>query len=308
MKLRQLLVVIDPVQEQQPALRRAVVLARASGAAIELLAVEYQSALDGSLLLAQQRQEDARDSLLADRRQALEQLIQPLRDEGLHLRVEVRWGKSQYKAILARVAELQPDLLLKSTQHHSLLRQLLLSNTAWQLIRHCPVPLWLVQHGEWTGHKLCAALDPLHDADKPAALDHQLIAAARELGASLGLQDHYLHCYAALPHSLLFDAELVADYQHYSSLCHERHRAAFTRLLEPYPIPATQRHLLEGFAEETIPRFVREQGIDLLLIGAIARGQLDNALIGNTAERVLEAVDCDLLVLKPHREGSAAQQ
>lgn len=34
-------------------------------------------------------------------------------------------------------------------------------------------------------------------------------------------------------------------------------------------------------------------------MGAIARGHLDTALIGHTAERVLEAVDCDLLVIKP---------
>jgi len=57
---------------------------------------------------------------------------------------------------------------------------------------------------------------------------------------------------------------------------------------------------------------VAEQHIDLLLIGAIARGQLDNALIGNTAERVLEEVDCDLLVLKPlpkdEPQGSETEQ
>src|SRR5690606_6698768 len=110
-------------------------------------------------------------------------------------------------------------------------------------------------------------------------------------------------------HSLLFDAQLLEDYSAYTAESAALHRGAFQQLLEPYAIPATQRHLLDGFAEETIPHFVREQRIDLLLIGAIARGQLDNALIGNTAERVLEAVDCDLLVLKPQRaaapEGSA---
>ncbi|OOK86569.1 universal stress protein, partial [Pseudomonas aeruginosa] len=45
--------------------------------------------------------------------------------------------------------------------------------------------------------------------------------------------------------------------------------------------------------------FVRANDIDLLLMGAVARGHLDNALIGQTAERVLEEVECDLLVLKP---------
>ena len=41
------------------------------------------------------------------------------------------------------------------------------------------------------------------------------------------------------------------------------------------------------------------RGIDLLLMGAVSRSHLDRALLGNTAERILEAVHCDLLVLKP---------
>ena len=51
--------------------------------------------------------------------------------------------------------------------------------------------------------------------------------------------------------------------------------------------------------EESIPRFVEDNGVDLLIMGAISRGSLENALIGNTAERVLENSDCDLLVIKP---------
>ena len=80
----------------------------------------------------------------------------------------------------------------------------------------------------------------------------------------------------------------------------ERHRQAFDDLLAAYPeIAAERRHLLAGYAEQAIPDFVRANDIDLLLMGAVARGHLDNALIGQTAERVLEEVECDLLVLKP---------
>lgn len=306
MKLRQLLVVIDPSQPEQPALQRAALLARASGAAIELLLVEHQSALEGSLLLTPQLQTRAREALLAELDLALEGHARPLRDEGLRVTVQVRWGKPLHRMILARIDELQPDLVFKSARHHGLLKQLLLGNSCWQLIRKCPVPLWLVQHRDWQGRRLCAALDPLHQADKPAALDHLLIAAARELATGLGLEDHYLHSHAALPHSLLFDAELIADYESYKARCAAQHRDAFEQVLAPYAIADERCHLVEGFAEQTLPNFVREQGIDLLLMGAIARGQLDNALIGNTAERVLEAVDCDLLVLK--MPSASAQQ
>ncbi|SDI29986.1 universal stress protein E [Pseudomonas benzenivorans] len=299
MNLQQLLVVIEPHQPQQPALERAVWLARQNQAQLHLLLVEYHAGVDVSHLFDSALQARARAALLEQRGTWLEELVAPLRAEGLQLHLDVRWGRPQHNLVLEKVAEINPGLVLKSAGHSSLLRRLLPSNTGWQLVRHCPVPLWLVQHGEWQGRKLCAALDPLHSADKPAALDHQLIRTAIELSRQFGLQAHYLHSYAPLPRTLVFDAELVADYEGYVARSAQQHREAFEQLLGQYPIALPDTHLLEGFAEEVLPRFVREHDIDLLLMGAIARDHLDTALIGHTAERVLESVECDLLVLKP---------
>lgn len=309
MEFQSLLVVIDPSQTEQPALQRAAWLARQTAAHLELLLCEHQASLDGHRLLDAATRDKARAALLQQRREWLERLAQPLREEGLTVACELRWGKPLHQQILNRVTELQPDLLFKAARNHGLWRRLFLSNSCWQLIRHSPVPLWLVHHGQWSGHnRLCAALDPLHSADKPAALDHRLIRASQQLAERLGLQPSYLHCYAPLPRSLLFDAELVADYEDYVQACAAEHRQAFDALLGQYPQAASQGRLLQGYAEELIPQFVREQHIDLLLMGAVSRGHLDTALIGNTAERILEEVDCDLLVFGSAAKSSAREK
>lgn len=308
MNLQHLLVVIEPEQNQQPALERAAWLARRHPVQLHLLLVEYHAALDASHLFDPGMQARTRAALLEQRTTWLEELVAPLRAEGLQLHLDVRWGRPQYDLVLEKVAEMTPGLVLKSAGHSGLLRRLLLNDSSWQLIRHCPAPLWLVQQGEWQGHKLCTALDPLHSADKPAALDHQLIQAALALSQALGLHADFVHSYAPLPRTLVFDAELVANYDDYVALSARQHREAFEQLLAPYAIAEADRHLLEGFAEEVLPRFMREQNIDLLLMGAIARGHLDTALIGHTAERMLEHVECDLLVLKPEVKGSVPRQ
>ncbi|UTW06883.1 universal stress protein [Pseudomonas benzenivorans] len=308
MHLHQLLVVIEPHQSLQPALERAVWLARNSQAQLYLLLVEYSAALDASRFFDSALQVRARAALLEQRGTWLEELVAPLRAEGLELHLDVRWGKPPHALIEEKVAEMSPDLVLKSMAHENLLQRLLHSNSCWQLVRHCPVPLWLVQQGEWQGRNLCAALDPLHSADKPAALDHQLIRTAIGLSEQLGLQAHYLHCHAPLPRSLVFDAELVTNYEDYVTRSGAQHREAFEQLLGQYPIALPDTHLVEGFAEEALPHFVGERQIDLLLMGAIARGQLDTALIGHTAERILDSVSCDLLILKPETPGSAEEQ
>jgi universal stress protein E len=302
MNLQRLLVVIDAEHQQQPALQRAVDIARQVGAELHLLKVEYHPSLETGLL-DNRLLNRARDAILQQSCEDLRASVAHLSDEGFKIQVDVRWAKRRHEEILARVAVLQPDILFKSTYPSSALRRLLLSDTSWQLIRRCPVPLWLVHDAELRGQRLCAALDPLHSADKPAALDHQLIRTAQALHDALGLHAEYLHAHAPLPHSLLFDAEVAQAYDDYVKRSSREHREAFDKLIAQYAIDRADAHLLDGFAEEVIPRFVHEHNIGLVVMGAIARGHLDSLLIGHTAERVLERIECDLLVIKPEGKG-----
>ncbi|MFR0691406.1 universal stress protein [Enterobacterales bacterium AE_CKDN230030158-1A_HGKHYDSX7] len=300
MKLQHLLVIIGPTLDDQPALTRARWIAQRCGAQLELLACEYNPALDNALLLERGDLDEAQRNLLDERLAWLQKLAEPLRAIGLDVHCQVRWGKSLHHQVVLHCEQTTPDLVLKSAHHHNLLKRLFLTNNDWQLIRHCPQPLWLVQHGEWAGKHLCAAVDPLHGGDATAALDHRLITVARELEQRLHLQAHYLHAWMALPPTLAFNAELLANYDDYVLRTEAHHRDAFGALLAGYPqIDRQSSRLEQGFAEEVIPAFVQEQDIDLLLMGAVARGQLDNALIGQTAERVFEEVECDLLVIRP---------
>jgi universal stress protein E len=295
MKLEQLLAVIDPSQPSHPALERAVWMAQKTRAKLHILAVEYNAALEGSLL-ENNLQNVARETLLAERARRLGELLPPLRHQGLQVQLQVCWGKRLHETVLEKVAELQPDLVFKSAAHNNLLRRLLLTDSCWQLMRHCPVPLWLVHHAQWRGRNLCTAVDPLHKDDKPAALDHHLLDTAQTLCTALQLSASYVHCHAPLPRTLLNSIELLADYEQYTSQASQRQQQAFAELLRGVPVDTT--YWLEGTPESTLPRFVHKHEIDLLVMGCIARGHLDSVLIGHTAERLLEAVDCDLLVVK----------
>ncbi len=302
MELHQLLVVIDPTSgDSQPSLERAAWLAKRSNSAIELLLCEYNSALDGGYFFDGPAQKKARDSLLQNRTKWLEKLAQPLRDNGITVTTEARWGKPLHTMILQHISELKPDMVLRDATTHNLLQRLFFNNTSWQLIRQCPVPLWLVREGEWKGERICAAVDPVHSADTEALLDHKLVKSTLYLAQTLDMQADYMHSYAPLPRTMVFDSELVAAYDQYAERSAKQHRDAFEKLMVNYPVEKANRHLLEGFPEEVIPSFVEERGVDLLVMGAISRSNLENALIGNTAERVLEAVQTDLLVIKPTR-------
>lgn len=50
-----------------------------------------------------------------------------------------------------------------------------------------------------------------------------------------------------------------------------------------------------------IPQVARLTRSSMVVMGAISRSGLKAAFIGNTAERVLDDLPCDLLVVKPQR-------
>ena len=58
--------------------------------------------------------------------------------------------------------------------------------------------------------------------------------------------------------------------------------------------------LISAVAAHVIaPEFVVSEGIDVLVMGTVARGGVSGVLIGNTAERVLRKLPCSVLTVKP---------
>jgi universal stress protein E len=55
----------------------------------------------------------------------------------------------------------------------------------------------------------------------------------------------------------------------------------------------------EGLPEVIIPQVAKEIDAELVVIGTVGRLGISAALIGNTAEHVIDALDCDVLTVKP---------
>jgi len=51
--------------------------------------------------------------------------------------------------------------------------------------------------------------------------------------------------------------------------------------------------------EDVIPRVATALDAEMVIIGTIGRTGLSAAIIGNTAEHVIDRLDCDVLALKP---------
>ena len=56
---------------------------------------------------------------------------------------------------------------------------------------------------------------------------------------------------------------------------------------------------MKGPAGIVVPAFVAKHEVDPLVMGTVARTGLAGVVMGNTAEQVLDMVDCSVVAIKP---------
>ena len=69
-------------------------------------------------------------------------------------------------------------------------------------------------------------------------------------------------------------------------------------LAEEYAVPQQRLRTAEGSVPEALARFAEQVKADIVVMGAASRPRMGRLLIGHTAERVLDAHKCDVLVVK----------
>ena len=303
-EIKKILAVVDPTVVDQPAVKRAAWLAKSSSAELELLVCYYNEYLSGDRLFDSPSLEKARDEVIENYEKHLETLAEPLRADGVVVKTSAVWDHPLYEGIVRHAIESHADIVVKDTHHHSAVTRALLTNTDWNLIRTCPMPLWLVKPRDMGATPVfVAAIDPMHQHDKPAALDDEILHVSKGVAEKVSGDVHAFHAYdpriavatatanAYIPVSLPFD-EIEQQ-------MHEDHEKRFNEITDFHKVDKDKAHLVAGLTHEELPRIADEVKADVVVMGAVARNRWKRLFIGATAERTLEDLPCDLLIIKP---------
>jgi universal stress protein E len=298
--IRDILVIVDPTSQEQPAVAKGALLAELFGARVELFACDTKATRD--IRHARFASNPRAAAFVADLHPMLELIAAPLRQRGLDVTIEAVIEDPLHISLVDRVRRGHAQLVIKDTHHHSLAQRTILTNTDWELIRGCPVSLLLVKPRPWVAnHSVCAAVDPGHTDDKPALLDRCILEQAAAFAQALGAQLHVLHAYmpVALIASNISMPPFVADMSPaLLSGEQERKRDELKRLVSNYRLPAENIHQEPGGVAEVLCRLATKLGADVMTMGAISRSAVKRAFVGSTAESVLERLPCDALVVK----------
>ncbi len=310
--IKHILVVMDPMCEQQPALARAISVAKQTSATIELFLVAYNRQLVNHWTFDAEQLAVLQKEYLASQLRWLETYVNDVVGQGLTVKIDIQWHKNIVKAVLDKAALVSADIVIKSTHQHPTLSKLFFTPTDWRLLQYCQVPLLLAKSPNNANNSIAyqvppykvimAAVDPAKSNDKPANLDNTIIDASVGLAALFQADIHVSHCFQPVGlelwqgmSSVGMDQSLpMLDFNEYQQHIEDTHKRLFDELMKDYGFENPSLHLAAGEIEFELEALAQENQVDLLVMGM---GE-NVGFIGNTVEKILDNVRCDILSVK----------
>ncbi len=230
--------------------------------------------------------------------------------------IQVRVGRP-FIEIIRHVVDEGVDFVLKTAEPLRGVQKFLFASTDQHLLRKCPCSVWLRRSDapRTIGTVLAAVDVDLEDADEPetlAALNMNVMETAARLAPVSGAPVTVLHAWDAPGESLVqlwsSGPDTGADAAAYVAAVHAGRTRAMQALatqaaegLDAAGLdrPGFRTALKRGAPRTVIAEQAKALNADILVIGTVARTGLHGVIIGNTAEDVLNSIECSVVAVKP---------
>ncbi len=269
MRIKKVFCVIDPTTTNQTSLDRAAMIARNASASLHVyVCISSYDRVSGD-------RDTMREAETARHKAWLSQITENLKSDGLKVTVEVDSNDNWREAIAPAAQRAKADLIVKANYRRSVIQRRLFQTSDWVLLRsaHCPV-LFVKAKRTKPIEKVLAAVN-LNASDKAhKALNDIVIDHAGSIAKDAGAELHAVNAYSG-----------SENFIHPPDLA------------KKLGIPRQNAHVDNDDPEELVSKVARKLGSPLLVIGSIARKGVTGTVVGNTAERILDTLDCEILVI-----------
>ena len=221
----------------------------------------------------------------------MERLAKPLRDRGITVDCLLLQGDLAEKTV-ERVIVHGHDLLLKTAEHPLGITQHLFGTIGQRLMRKCPCPVWIIKAlPEPRLKKILVAISPFPFEQQRHPMNVMMMKLATSLTC---MNDCELHVVSVWP-------DLGLATKHERSETKLLQDEALEEIVGPYrcQVDDLQTHLLEGDPADAITHLTQKLDVDMLVLGTVCRSNFVFFTMGNTAEKVLQRVQCSALAVKP---------
>lgn len=259
------LVIIDPTQDRQIALERALITSRVRDPKPELRLFIGVDAESTDLKAGNPKL--YRDGAW------LRSLTEAVEKEGLVYSLEFCWSEEWQAAVLACAERFQPYHIFMP-DYEAGKRRMIYSSQQWSLLRKSRVPVTIVRPGEAGMRKRMLAAVNIQKEDDPryAVLNNKILTQGMNIAEKYGAEFYVVNAYS--------------DSLHYPDR---------ERLMKRTGLSTERVHVEEGDPAEVIASYAQRIGADTVVMGTLGRKGAMALMKGNTSEKVLRRVPVDVI-------------
>jgi nucleotide-binding universal stress UspA family protein len=279
---KRLLLATDLLPRCDRALERAVELARRWQAELHVLNV-----IENELLPAANLKRE-----VEDRRAEAEAMLAPFTRRGeFRPKIDVMVGGAA-GAVTEAARSTRADLIVMSPARYDSLMTAVLGSTVDRVLRHAAQPVLIVKRrGAAPYRTILVAVDLSETSAYALGTALRLFPAAR-----FTVVHAYEMPFAGFMRSKSAEVEISATHEKAAATLVE---AELARLGAGARRPRVEVRAERGSPDDVVFRRLHEAATDLLVLGTQGITGVRRAVIGSTAERLIETVPCDILAVHP---------
>ena len=307
-RFKNILLVAQPMSEQPYAFEAALMLAEQNSAEITLLLV--LPPLNAFHLIKKDRSqaEIEQDYVQYHLNQLLDKTAKYQQQAVIRCKVVIG---TEFIEVIRSVLRNQHDLVIKTAEPVSWIQRLF-GSSDMHLLRKCPCPLWLLKPDTAPlFHKLVASVD-IHQAQTKLepSLNQQIIELASAFAIHNNAELYVLNAWQPEPAGMVLmwcdnpeqaEAEFNQSVYQSQQLAMTRFKNQTLEWLGQQAYDFTNPHfeLIRGETSQVLAERIANIEPGLVIMGTVARTGIAGFLIGNTAEAMLEQLNCSVLAIKP---------
>lgn len=293
---RQLLVLLCDVDPHSAALRRALALARVSGASVHVVGLFEPTE---EHLLREERLNEADIQRQFDSyRSRLGALIERHHGSGIVLTVDSVKADDICSQAIDYIGELQPDMLIKDSEAAPTLVRLFGTPLDCALMRGFKgITHFVPASAPSLPKRVLVAVDTAlsETPDAQERFNRGLIRTAQALALQCDAQLHLLSAYSLAG---VFASDISVT-QAWIEEMRAAQQAPFDALADAEGVPLERRYFMEGGPVQVIREQVGELNIDAVVMGVVQPKGVDK-LLGDTTERIVSRPPCSVLAVHSH--------
>ncbi len=315
-RFKKILCVVEPDKNSEAALAHAAQIASDHQADVTVASVLRISGAVHAFFQDKNERVTGLAQSADSKRSAIEKWVEQ-HEPKLRADVQIYTGIG-FIEVVRSVIENQYDLVIKCADDMEWLDRLFGSDDM-HLLRKCPCPVLILKPGKSSAFRNVLATvdvkDDLFESEdgrvqeelNRKVLEYSVVFSVSEssdmhIGSAWDAYAEDFMRYGAF--SQVPDEKVDQYVGQIRRECEERLESLVDEMTESvgkdaveYVRPMT--HLVKGVPSKEIPLMVKEHDVDLVVMGTVARTGIPGYIIGNTAEAILEQVQCSVLAIKP---------